>query len=119
MRQTAENATRPSPKIAGKPGEDSLHAGEMRPLPVHALTAGTTLEALVEVADHRRQSIDHHLACDVLEDHVALAAAREWSDERFELQRANHFAELRLALRRTHEIAAIDVASPEHSLVAR
>src|SRR5437764_10751929 len=114
MRETAENTARPSPKIAGKPGEDSLHAGEMRSLPVHALASRAALEALVEVADHRRQSIDHRLACHVLEDHVAFAAAREGRDERLQLQRANHFRELRLASGRAHEIAALDLAAAKH-----
>src|SRR5262249_3201769 len=71
--------------------ENAAHPRVVRPLPIHAPASGAALEALVERAHLLGQPVDDEIALNVLEERVALAAARERGDEPFELQRAHHF----------------------------
>src|SRR5205814_1965498 len=99
--------------------DHAAHALEMRAFPIHALAARAALEPVVEVAHHRRQRIEHRLARHFFQWDVALAAARERREHALELQRAHHLAQLLLAFRGAHEVAALDFAPPQHPLVAR
>src|SRR6185437_16843757 len=102
-----------------QPLEDTLQALVVAAFPVDAAARRTPLEALVKGGNLLRDAVRDRFPRHVLERRVALPAAPEGLDQRFQLQPLDHLGELRLALHRAHAISPVHLTSAQEPAVTR